>query len=63
MAEKQLVSIPGTEQALSTTRISGKLIGLRRDDGPPGRRPTSGGRPDTRGKKPRHQARDKDRGN
>ena len=54
---------PGTEQALSTTRISGKLIGLRRDDGPPGRRPTSGGRPDTRGKKPRHQARDKDRGN
>ncbi len=28
---------PGTEAALSSTRISGKLIGLRRDSGPQGR--------------------------
>ncbi len=28
---------PGTEEALASTRISGKLIGLRRDSGPQGR--------------------------
>ena len=28
---------PGTEEPLASTRISGKLIGLRRDDGPPGK--------------------------
>ncbi|MFT4187101.1 MAG: DEAD/DEAH box helicase [Aeromicrobium sp.] len=40
-------------EALSTTRISGKLIDLRPDDGPPPRRPqgrrSGGGRPDQRG--------------
>jgi ATP-dependent RNA helicase DeaD len=30
---------PGTEQLLANTRISGKLIELRRDEGPPGRSP------------------------
>jgi ATP-dependent RNA helicase DeaD len=47
---------PGTEKALAGTRISGKLIALRRDDGPPGRRtspPRSAG-----GRKPRHKSRD-----
>ena len=28
---------PGTEEALASTRISGKLIGLRRDSGPQGK--------------------------
>ena len=30
---------PGTAERLAGTRISGKLIELRRDDGPPGKRP------------------------
>ncbi|RYU11138.1 DEAD/DEAH box helicase [Nocardioides iriomotensis] len=49
---------PGTEAALASTRISGKLIALRLDDGPPGRRPPAG-RPDRRDKKPRHKTRDR----
>jgi ATP-dependent RNA helicase DeaD len=49
---------PGTEQALAGTRISGKLIALRLDDGPPGRR-TPGKGPDRRDKKPRHKSRDR----
>ncbi|MFC6287101.1 DEAD/DEAH box helicase [Nocardioides sp. GCM10027113] len=54
---------PGTEDRLSGTRISGKLIELQRDQGRPphrggdrGRGPRAGGRPDTR-KKPRHKDR------
>lgn len=49
-----LVELPAelsaeTWDALRSTRISGKLIGLKKDDGPPGGRP---GRPT---KKPRHK--------
>ncbi len=50
-----LVELPaelpaGTEAALATTRISGKLIGLRKDVGPPGARPA-----DKPERKPRHK--------
>ncbi|MEO6511871.1 MAG: DbpA RNA binding domain-containing protein, partial [Nocardioides sp.] len=41
---------PGTEERLAGTRISGKLIGLKRDSGPP-----STGRPSEHTKKPRHK--------
>ncbi len=44
---------PGTEEALASTRISGKLIGLRRDQGRPEDR---GDRPPFK-KKPRHKQR------
>jgi len=57
-----LVELPAdlsaeTWDALRSTRISGKLIGLKKDDGPPGRggRPASG--PADRDKKPRHKNR------
>jgi ATP-dependent RNA helicase DeaD len=51
-----LVELPAelsaeTWDALRSTRISGKLIGLKRDDGPPGR--SASARP--AGKKPRHK--------
>ena len=44
---------PGTAEALSATRISGKLIGLRRADAPGGRGAPSDDRPP---RKPRHRA-------
>ena len=44
---------PGTEEALASTRISGKLIDLRRDQGRPEDR---GDRPPFK-KKPRHKQR------
>ena len=52
-----LVELPAelsadTWDALRSTRISGKLIGLKKDDGPPGSRRTSSGPP---AKKPRHK--------
>ncbi len=52
-----LVELPAelsadTWDALRSTRISGKLIGLKKDDGPPGARRTSSGPP---AKKPRHK--------
>jgi ATP-dependent RNA helicase DeaD len=57
-----LVELPaelpaGTVEALRGTRISGKLIGLKKDDGPPGGHPAgqSAGRPPS--KKPRHKNR------
>ncbi|WP_028653716.1 DEAD/DEAH box helicase [Nocardioides halotolerans] len=53
-----LVELPAdlpaeTWDALRSTRISGKLIGLKKDDGPPSSRPSSSSRP--AGKKPRHK--------
>ena len=55
-----LVELPAelsaeTWDALRSTRISGKLIGLKKDDGPPPARSTSSSRPP--GKKPRHKTR------
>ena len=52
-----LVELPAdlsaeTWDALRSTRISGKLIGLKKDDGPPSARRTSSGPPP---KKPRHK--------
>ena len=52
-----LVELPAelsaeTWDALRSTRISGKLIGLKKDDGPPGARRSSSGPP---AKKPRHK--------
>jgi ATP-dependent RNA helicase DeaD len=44
---------PGTEEALASTRISGKLIGLRRDAGAPRRTADRG--PEGFKKKPRHK--------
>ena len=53
-----LVELPAdlsaeTWDALRSTRISGKLIGLKKDDGPPAARRSSSGPPP--GKKPRHK--------
>jgi ATP-dependent RNA helicase DeaD len=45
---------PGAEEALASTRISGKLIELRRDQGRPQDRPRSGA-PAERRSKPRHK--------
>ncbi len=57
-----LVELPaelpaGTEAALASTRISGKLIGLRKDAGPPSSRPQGSppGGPGKPAKKPRHK--------
>ncbi len=57
-----LVELPAelsaeTWDALRSTRISGKLIGLKKDDGPPGRGPRSAGKPPTSDRKPRHKKR------
>jgi ATP-dependent RNA helicase DeaD len=48
--------LPGdTWDALRSTRISGKLIDLRRDDGPPGRAPRDETSGTGKHKKPRHK--------
>jgi ATP-dependent RNA helicase DeaD len=44
---------PETWEKLRSTRISGKLIGLKKDDGPPSSRSSSFSRPPD--KKPRHK--------
>ncbi len=60
--DHSLVELPAelsaeTWDALRSTRISGKLIGLKKDDGPPGRGPRSAGKAPAGDKKPRHKNR------
>ncbi|MFL5793219.1 MAG: DbpA RNA binding domain-containing protein, partial [Actinomycetota bacterium] len=57
-----LVELPAelsaeTWDALRSTRISGKLIGLKKDDGAPGGRAPRSAGPPSRDRKPRHKSR------